>query len=232
MMEQMGKKILLISAVLFALGFVKPAHAANCSFGKETAELQTLKSGEDVDKELTLRKNILYGILDCLSTSTEKLKSNYDSLPFVQAAQNLRTRFLDEIKGNNFFYAEKRKELNMANLSDTKSIAKELLTWKKNHENNLLAASYFTLWAGSQDFLKRAEDRLAQINGLILKQNDQNNLGKAKNSLSLSESLNISAQESFERSVPPDDSLALIKQSLEKMYDSYRYFIKISDSQN
>ena len=231
MMKQMGKKILLISAILITFGFVKPAHAANCSFGKETAELQTLKSGEDTDKELTLRKNILYGILDCLSTSTEKLKSNYDSLPFVQAAQNLRTRFLDEIKGNNFFYAEKRKELNAANLGDTKSIAKELLTWKRNHENNLLAASYFTLWAGSQDFLKRAEDRLAQIGGLNLKQNDQNNLGKAKDSLSLSKSLNTSAQESFERLVPPNDSLTLIKQSLEKMYDSYRYFIKISESQ-
>lgn len=229
----MFKKVIVIAAAFLALAWAGHARAADCAFNKETSQLQDIKGKTDMaDKELALRKEILYGILDCLSTSTQSIWTGYDSLQYIQPAQNLRSRFADEVKGNLFYYDEKRKEVETADLGQTKLVAKEILDWKKSHEDDLARASYFLLWAKNQDILSRANDRAGQISDLKLSPKNLMYLNNAQSSLVTANDLNSSAQQSFEKSDPPADTLALIRQSLQKMFDSYRYFIRIGDSQN
>jgi hypothetical protein len=228
----MKLRFLVLGATIFAFIGLNQAYAADCDFTKPTHELQNLKGeASSTLKELTLRQNLLYGILDCLTSSTEAMKLNYDSLPYLQNGLNLKTRFLDQLSGNLFYYGEKRKVIDGADIARTKLLAKELLDWKKSHENDLSRASYFLLWLKNQDFLNLAQDRATQIDGLKLSSKNRDNLTQAKGLLAAAGSLNSSAQESLERNSPPKESLALVKQSLQKMLDSYKYFIKISDSQ-
>lgn len=228
----MKGKFLVLGVAILVLAWAHPASAADCSFSKETKELQSLKGNSDAaDKELELRQNILYGILDCLASSTETLKSNYDSLPYSRNGINLKMRFMDQLHGNLFYYGEKRKVVESADIPQTKLLAKELLDWKKSHENDLASASYFLLWVKNRNLLSLAKDRAEQISNLKLSDKNRVSLLQAQGALAAADSLSSSAQEFLEQSAPPQNALSLIKQSLGKLLDSYRYFIKIGDSQ-
>lgn len=226
-------KLRFLVLAIFGTLLIAPSPAAaaqDCDFKKELLELQMLKTADPAElvqeKELEIRRSALASITNCLINSTENILSNVNSLPYHQQSNNLRIRFQEELRGNIFFYKEKKKEIESMDIEATKLTAKEVLNWKKNHSSDLDRAAQFVIWGQNQELLQKASLRLAQIYSFIKKPNNKA-LETAKGLISQAEKANSLAQESFERSVPPSESLGYIKSSLDAMHNAYKNFLKL-----
>lgn len=229
----MRKKIAFLTLLLTLLA-LPPTQASaetKCDFKKSLVDLQLVKSAETSDiiaeKELELRKAAISGILKCLITNTNQIYSDVEASPFVSRAASLRSKLLYELKGNAFYYEEKLKELEEADIKETKNMAKEILTWKKNHDANLERAHQYSVWAGNQSLLSAAEKRLGQISRLYFK-SSKANMDRSHSLVFRAKDLNARAQATMENAESTEEAWSLIKNSLESMQRAYESFLEAS----
>lgn len=197
----------------------------------------TLTSSQELTQELALRKQLVGETLTCAEQEAQTFTTSLQNASSVPAgAQSLQSQLLGDLQSASNFYELEQAKLNDAGIAGTKEIAQEVLAWR---ESTFLPLSEnvnnFILWAQNQNLFDTAQTRMTAtqraVSFLESASPDpalQTAFDSAQSSFNDAESENAQAQAALAQGVSPDQSLALIKQSLDSLSTAYQGFFTIS----
>ncbi|RJQ28903.1 hypothetical protein C4571_02585 [Candidatus Parcubacteria bacterium] len=240
------------SAAVGGIVFLSFLALAPASFGEETGacnfrgDLEALKavkakfsgSTENLTAELGMRKQLLAKVTDCAIEETKQLKEKISSLPVNEPSmlriQAVLREQLEEIVSR---YENQKSQIKNLGLQGAQNFSRDLREWRvANHKPLAGKAENFITWAENQRFFQTAQARLNQIRHTvrILKLVDNEEIQELyERSLSqfeAAERTNKSLENAFGPSSSPEDSLALIKSSLEALAETYQGFSNLGDA--
>jgi hypothetical protein len=221
------------------------ALSLNSTCGVTESDLKTIKTiqnntslsyGDELQQELTARRNLLSKTIECAKTSAEQEKTAIDNSQVNSNLGNLKNQWSGRLDGAISYYDLQLQKINDAGISATESIAREVFTWRQNNYAPLAEnVSNFIMWSDNQKLFTAARNRLSQINNLtdsaLFSQSAdvQNDYEEAAVSLKTAEDQNTAAQNAFAQSLAPEQTLSLIKQSLDSLSSTYQHFFDVSN---
>ncbi|HVN26380.1 MAG TPA: hypothetical protein VMT99_01875 [Candidatus Paceibacterota bacterium] len=208
---------------------------------KKLAAIQndpTLSYADELRQELALRKQLLGQTIECASAEAQALQQslkNVTSTGDVAAVQSELSGRLDDALN---FYAIELDKLNDVGISGSQAVAKEVLAWRTGSYEPLVGAvNNFILWSKSQDLFAMAQVRMDQTSRAVSflesaapNADLENAFVAARASLADAMSENQSARQALVQSLPPDETLPLIQQSLSSLSDTYQQFLAVSNA--
>lgn len=238
-----------IAAVLLVLCAALPSasHAENeplsCEFTAALGELHALQAdyyGDPafrVRTELTIRKKILTTIIDCASADAELLEQKIKETPTEDSVIGpVRARFMETLASARRYYAEARSRVDTLGIGGSKDLAREVRAWRENtYAPTATQALNFLVWAKNQELFRAANGRLADIRTAIrslkLTEDEQARtlLDGSVASLREANEENDRARAELDQFPPPQDTLAVIQRSLEKLAHAYEQFFALSE---
>lgn len=230
--------------VILTASRILPAGAAQnpCRFEPQFDALSTLLATpkdndlEHVRAELTIRKSILTNVLDCALGKIRSLAGTLDAIPSDDPdITDLAKRFQSRLDDVSAYYNSERLRVGDLGLWGSKDMASTIAERRGFYLNPLTEEiAQFVIWTKNQDLFQVAENRLNQIQTttkflkLIDNQETSDRLGKAHESFTKAKELNDAAKQALKRMDISDDSLALIKNSLEALAETYKNFFEVS----
>jgi hypothetical protein len=191
---------------------------------------------DELQQELTARKQLLTKIISCAKTEAEDRETVLNAAPVDPGFQTIQAQWLDKLNEAVAYYDLQLGKINTAGISGTESIAQEVLVWRENNYAPLAEnVSNFIIWSENQTLFTAAESRLAQIKNLVnsplFSENldVQNDFNEAAVSLTAAENENVSAKSAFAQSLSPDQPLLFIGQSLNNLSSTYQHFFDVSN---
>lgn len=191
---------------------------------------------DELQQELTARRNLLSETILCAKMGAEQAKADLIDAPIDPNLGNLKNQWLDRLSSAISYYDLQLQKVNGVGISGTESIAKDVLAWRENNYTPLaLNVLDFVAWSNNQTLFTTAEGRLAQVNNLVTSPlfseslDVQNDYEAAAVSLKAAEDQNTAAKNAFAQSLPPDQALLFIKQSLDSLSSTYQHFFDISN---
>jgi hypothetical protein len=237
----------LIAALTLAvplLGRAQSASPANCDdftsgIGKVTALEQDTEHDylDTLRAELTVRRSLLAGILQCAAQNTAQLAAGLQALPPSSPdIETLRQQYLGKLADIARYYAFQETRISDLGLQGSRNFAYDLREWRRSNDAPVSAATIdLILWLKNQPLFKTAQDRIDQIGRTVsaFKLADNNNLEDsftaAQQSFQDAKQLNDAAHQALAHFSTTDDPLPLIKQSLETLSDTYQRFSDMGD---
>lgn len=196
----------------------------------------TLSYAEEMRQELAARKNILTKTIQCAQNNTLQLQIELNNTSIDPSIENIKVQFSDNLNNAVSYYNLQIQNVSGAGISGTKSIARSMLSWQDNTYAPLAENIInFITWAGNQSLFVAADQRLAQINNLIASPLFSENMDIQKDyqeaavSLKAAEDQNSDAETAFAQSLPPEQTLLSVRQSLSLLSDTYQHFFDISN---
>jgi hypothetical protein len=196
----------------------------------------SLSYSSELQQELAARRDLLTKTIQCAETSAKQKKTAIDAASVDSSLENLKSQWSDRLQSSISYYDLQLQKINGVGISGTESIAREVLTWRQNNYIPLAEnVSNFIMWSDNQKLFSTAENRLSQINNLtnsaLFSQNAdvQNDYEEAAVSLKTAKDQNAAAQKAFSQSLPPDETLSLIQQSLDSLSSTYQHFFDVSN---
>jgi hypothetical protein len=190
---------------------------------------------DEVKAELAARKSLLTKTILCAKQSAMAQRNTLENITVSNNLQNLKTQWLGRLDDAIAYYDLQLAKTNTAGINGTQTIAREVLAWRNNNYALLAEnVSHFILWSQNQNLFTTADQRLAQIKNLVgsplFAENGemQSDLQAAAVSLRTAEDQNAAAENAFAQSLAPDQSIALVQQSLDSLSLTYRHFFDIS----
>ena len=191
-------------------------------------------SSEDIQEELSARWALLGATINCAQNDVDALRASVPDAENDQA-ELVRDRIMDSLNEAGRFYKLKENSIKDQGIQGTKDLAKEIRAWREtNHENLANKVRNFSVWNKNQNLFDKASDRLSQsqfvINSLkLLETEDSQKLYyDAKSSLDVARELNRKAGDAIANGLSSDETLLLLKSSLETLSDTYKKFLAIS----
>ena len=210
--------------------------AQNCAITSGDLDAIAAAQNQGIAGELAARKELLSRVIACAKDDAIALQKTLNSTDVAPADKALRAQLsgkLDEAAG---YYDFELGKVGDAGISGTQGIAKEVFAWRQSNYGVLAGqVQNFILWEQNQPLFQVANDRLNQMRNIVgvLEQAGQN--GDLQAALSAAEPLvrtandeNAGARDALVRMLPPDQSLALIKHSLQSLSDAYTQFFNVS----
>ena len=245
-----GAAMLLLFLPIFS--YAAPATAENasasvCQFDAKIKELASAIANHPLDEmeellaELKLRKSILKDTIDCALIEVDELYSqlNIQGIKERKAA-DMQARFLSVLDEATQYYERQRSRIADLGLRGTKDLAKEIADWRSNmfspQRDRIVN---FVLWTHNQPLFAAATARRDSLGSTmrlfkILNDKDVQTLfNEATNGLAQAQNLNTQAESNlFNFSSGPQETLALIQNSLRALADTYQKFLELSDTIN
>lgn len=242
------KRVLTIIYILIPLSFViiifphKTFAYQDCSItSSDITELNaiqndpTLSYSDELMKELSLRKNLLSKTIICAQNEAQILKAEINNASIGIMNKNIQTNFSGEIDDAINYYNLELQKVNNAGIFGTKQIASEVFTWRSTTYASLLKkVDNFILWSQNQTLFNTAVNRMSQITPMIslLSQVNNNDLTSAfedaQSSFYTAQQQNIYARNAISESLPSDQVLGFIQQSLQSLSQTYKDISNIS----
>lgn len=240
-----GVIFFLAAAAAFAFGSVgiRTAHAADCGVtAGDVAQITAiqnnpdLNASEEIVRELALRKILVGETIICAQAEAQTFKKNLSNASVAGDAQLLQSQLLGDLSQASGFYDTELAKLNVVGVAGTKAIAQEVLSWRAGtflplSEN----VNNFILWSRNQNLFNTAQTRMNQTAGAVayLENSSPNPdlqaaFNSAQSSFNDAESKNTAAKTALTQNLSPDQSLALIKQSLDALSSTYQGFFDVS----
>jgi hypothetical protein len=195
----------------------------------------SLSYSAELQQELVARRNLLKKTIDCAEADAMQDQENLDNTPVDQSFQELENQLSDRLSDAISYYDLQSQKVDDVGISGTESIARDVLDWRENNyaplSENILN---FITWSDNQVLFTKAVGRLAQVDNLVnsplFSENSdlQNDYEQAAVSLKAAQDQNNQAKIALSQSLPPDQSLLLIKQSLGSLSAAYQHFFDIS----
>lgn len=236
---------LFAAGAAFVFGFANTpsAHAADC--GITTGSIaqimaiqndQTLNSSDQIKRELAVRKILVGETIICAEREAQTIQANLASTTVPDDVQSLKSQLLGNLDEATNFYDSEMARLNLVGIAGTKAIAQEVFSWRASSFFPLSEnVNNFILWAQNQDLFNTAALRMNQTQTAVIFLESaspnaalQSAFDKAKASFNDAESQNIAVKKALIQNLSPDQSLALIKQSLASLSDTYQGFSDVS----
>ena len=196
----------------------------------------TLSYLGEIKAELAVRKQLLTETITCAQNETATLKKSLMAITPSQNFVTLQSQLAGQLDEATAYYALESQKVNGAGLAATEAIARDVLSWREGSYATLAEnVSNFVLWSQNQAVFAVAQNRLGQVGSLVgslpFSQNAelQSDFQEASVSLRSAQDENVQASQAFAKSLPPDQTLALIQQSLNDLAAAYQHFFDISN---
>jgi hypothetical protein len=198
----------------------------------------TLSWSQEVTQELTVRKQLITKTVVCAQADVKALQKALAAAPAnSDAAASIQSQLQSKLNDAANFYTIELGKLNGAGIAGSESIAREIFAWRAGTYAPLSGqVNNFIVWSGNQNLFSTAQTRMNQTQQAVsffenasANSNLQNAFNAAYSSFQNAKDDNIAAQTALAQSLPPDQSLALIKQSLDALSDTYQKFFAVSD---
>jgi hypothetical protein len=236
---------LFAAGAVFVFGFLRvpSAHAADCGITTsdidQIAAIQndpTLSYSDEIKQELAVRKQLVGEAISCAQQEVATFRTNLASTSVESDAQPLQAQLLGRLDEASGFYGLELTKLNSVGIAGSEAIAQEVLAWRAGtflplSEN----VNNFILWAQNQNLFDTAQARMTQtqravsfLEGASPNAALQAAFDGAQSSFNDAKSQNAAAKAALAQGLSPDQSLALIKQSLDSLSGAYQGFFNVS----
>jgi hypothetical protein len=198
----------------------------------------TLNWSQEVTQELAMRKQLIGKTIACAQANVTALQTALAKTPASgDAANSIQAQLQSRLNDAANFYTIELGKLNGAGISGSQSIASEILAWRVGTYAPLSGqVNNFILWAGNQNLFSTAQTRMNQTQQAVsffenasANSDLQSAFTVAYASFQTAKDDNASAQAALAQSLPPAQSLALVKKSLDDLSDTYQKFYAVSD---
>lgn len=199
---------------------------------------QTLTPAQELSQELAARKQLLSATISCAISEAQSLQSTLNA---VSTSDSKATSIQSQLSGRlddaiNFYNLESAK-LAGVGISGTEAVAEEMISWRTANYDPLAGQiNNFILWSENQAIFATAQGRLTQTSQIVgfIESAAANNtllasLSAAQSAFENAQTENSAAETALAESLPPDQSLALIQQSLQALADTYQKFTTLND---
>lgn len=195
----------------------------------------TLSYSQELQQELTLRKKLVTETITCAQQEVKTYQATLQAIPVDSASQDLQAQFLGKLNDANNFYTIQLTQLSGSGIAGTQNIAKNVLTWRQDtfalleeQINNVI------LWTQNQALFDTAQTRMDQTSRAVsfleaASQNTalQNAFDSTSVAFNTALSQNVQAKSALVQGLPADQSLMLIKQSLDSLSKTYQGFSNV-----
>ena len=221
-----------------------PSSVPECGITKEDiakiAAVQndpTLAPSEEMMAELAVRKQLIGKVIACAQNEVGSLRTSLGTAATSTfAEQAIEGQLQGRLDDASNFYSIELGKLGTAGLAGTKAIASDVLAWREGTYAPLAQqVGDFLLWSGNQELFSIAGSRMTQtqqavsfLEGASNNADLQNAFNAAYASFESAKSANAAAQSALQQSLPPDQTLVLIKQSLDSLQSTYQQFFNVS----
>ncbi len=226
---------------------VPAAHAASdpCVFAQadfdKIAAVQndpTLTANQEVMQELAVRKALVGQTIACAETQIASLKDTLQNATGTDSTADVRSQLLSSLGGASDFYGIENAKLSDAGIAGTKLIAREIIDWRAGTYAPLEGeVNNYLLWVENQPLFLTAQTRMDQTQRAVAFLESAATDAKleaafnaAYASFQDAKQQNAAARQALAQSLAPDQSIALIKQSLESLSSTYQQFFAVSDA--
>lgn len=198
----------------------------------------TLNSSQEVVQELAVRKQLIKRIVLCAQSDLQSLQSALAAAPAANdAAKSIQVQLAGRLNDVANFYSFELGKLDGAGIAGTKAIAGDVFAWRAGTYAPLVGqVNNFMLWSKNQNLFSTAQGRMDQTQRAVSFLENasadgdlQNAFNAARASFESAKNDNAAAQIALSQGLPPAQSLALIKQSLGELSDTYQRFFDVSD---
>ena len=192
---------------------------------------------DEVKAELAVRKDLLGQTIDCGKKEVDMLTVGLSKAPVDGTTKNLKDAIAGKLNDAQNFYDIENAKVGGVGISGSQAIAKELLAWREGSLDPLSGeVNNFVLWTKNQDLFATAQSRMDDTDHAVkfienATPNDEltNELNAAHASFAGAQEKNAEAYAALSQFESADQSLALIKQSLDSLSDAYQHFSNIGD---
>lgn len=238
--------VIPLAAGVFVAGAAQTAHAqtqqaptdanASCAITSDDLATVTAAEAQGLLVELAARRALLTRTITCAKTEATTLQNNLNELSVSGDAKTIQSQLSGKLDDAANYYDLELGKVSGAGIAGTQAIAKEVLAWRASNYDPLAAqVADFTLWTGNQNLFATATARLRSIESIVSfvlqagqNGNLQNDLGNAQSLMQTANNENAAAENALLQSLPPDQTLALIQQSLQSLSAAYQKFFDIS----
>ena len=197
----------------------------------------SLSASEEVSQELALRKQLVGQTITCAKGEVGQLQTALAAATTTDpVGMTIQSHLAGNLNGANHYYDLELQKLNTAGIAGTEAIAQEVLSWRAStfvplSEN----VNNFILWAGNQGLFTTAQARMDQTQRAVSflesatpNADLQSAFDTALASLNDAETANEQARTALAQNLSPDQSLSLIKKSLNALAATYQGFFNVS----
>ncbi len=197
----------------------------------------TLTPSQEVVQELAMRKQLIIQAITCAQSDIRSLQSLLSAVPTsTDAERSIKSQLQGRIDDASNFYLLELGKLGGAGIAGTKTIAGDVLAWREGTYVPLEGqVGDFILWAGNQQLFATAQERMTETQQAVsFIESASNNadlqsvFNAAYASFETAKNGNSAAEAGLQQSLPPDQTLVLIKQSLDALQETYQQFFKVS----
>ncbi len=237
--------ILAAGAVfIFGIAAAPTARAAECGItAGDIAQITAIQNdpslsvSDEIKQELLARKNLVGETIVCAQQEVRTFQTNLAAVTVPSDVQSLQSQLLGNLNEAAGFYNSQLAQLNVVGIAGTKAVAQQVLSWR---ESSLIPLSEdvnnFILWAQNQNLFNTAATRMSQTQSAVAfleaaspNPDLQTAFNNAQSSFNAAESENAAAQAALVQNLSPDQSLALIKQSLASLSATYQNLFTVSN---
>jgi hypothetical protein len=198
----------------------------------------SLSANEEVIQELAVRKQLITETITCAHAEVQSLQATLTNATATDDAKNIQSQLLGDLNDAANFYNIEVVKLDGTGLSGSKAIAREIIAWRAGTYVPLEGkVNNYLLWTQNQPLFDTAQSRMDQtrqavafLEGASANSDLQNAFNTAYASLQAAKTENDAAENALAQSLAPDQSLALIKQSLDSLSNTYQKFFAVSDA--
>ena len=220
---------------IFLIGAVARADES-CTITSSDLDAVTAAGTQGLMAELAARRALLTKTIACAKADARTLQDNLNGLSINDDEKTLRSQLSGKLDDAMNYYDLELGKVSGAGLAGTRAIAQEVLDWRNANYDPLAAqVANFILWSENQNLFQTAENRLNRIRNIVAfveqaaPQNDlQADFASAEALVQSASDENERAKTALLQSLPPDQSLALIQQSLQALSDAYQKFFDAS----
>ncbi len=198
----------------------------------------TLSATDEVKQELAVRKQLITETIACALTDVQSLQSALNNVSANGGGtDSIKGQLESRLNDATNFYSLEITKLNGAGIAGSEDIAREILAWRQGTYAPLAGqVGNFILWAENQSLFATAQTRMDQtqqavsfIESASSNANLQSTFNAAYSSFQTAKNDNAAAQAALAQSLSPDQSLTLIKQSLDALSATYQQFFDVSN---
>jgi hypothetical protein len=198
----------------------------------------TLGANDEIKQELGVRKQLLTETITCAQTEVQSLQATLTNATATDGTENIQSQLLGDLNDASNFYNIEAVKLGGVGISGSKEIAREIIDWRAGTFVPLEGkVNNYLLWTQNQSLFDTAQARMDQtqravtfVESASANSDLQNKFNDAYASLQAAKAENNLAKDALAKSLAPDQSLSLIKQSLGSLSDTYQKFFTISDA--
>jgi hypothetical protein len=196
-----------------------------------------LSALDEVKQELAVRKSLVGQTITCAQADVTSLQTSLDNATTTDTASaNLKDQLSNKLDDAENFYSLQLTKLNGTGIAGSEAIAQEVLAWRAGSYEPLRGeVNDFILWSGNQGLFATANNRMQQTAQAVsfLEGTSGNTdlaaaFATAQTSFNAAQQENNAAENALTQFLPPEQSLVLIKQSLDSLSLTYKNFFAVT----